>query len=73
MSKIENIGGTEFDELLQQVHFGKHDVDYSHIIEWQDMSEELLGVVSAPASDRSSTSGMAPRDGSCHEPCSWMD
>ena len=51
MSKIEDIAGTEFDELLQQVHLGELDlVDY-RINQRLDMSEEMLGVVSALADD----------------------
>ena len=49
MSKIEDIADTEFDELLQQVHLGELNVVNSRINERLDMSEELLGVVSAPA------------------------
>ena len=37
------------------------------------MSEELLGVVSAPANDPQSTSGMTPRDGACEELRSGVD
>ena len=53
MSEIEHITDTEFGKLLQQVHLGKLDlhVTYSHIVEWQDMPEELLGILSAPADD----------------------
>ena len=41
--EIEDIADTEFEKLLEQVQLGEHDVDNSHIDEWQDMSEELLG------------------------------
>ena len=43
------MAGAEFDELLQQVHLGEHNVVESCINEPLDMSEDLLGVVSAPA------------------------
>ena len=59
MSKIEDIVGTEFTELLQQVHLGKLDVVDSHTSERLDMSEKLLGVVSAPADDTITMLGMA--------------
>ena len=60
MSEIEDIAGTEFDELLlQQVHLGKLDVVDSLINERLEMSEELLiVVVSIPADDVLSTSCM---------------
>ena len=58
MSEIENITGTEFDELLQQMHLGEFDVVDSRINERLDMLEEQLGVISAPADDTLSTSGM---------------
>ena len=46
MSEIEDIAGMEFDELLlQQMHLGELDV-----VDW--------GVVSVPADDALSTSGM---------------
>ena len=49
----------EFNELLQQVHLGElHEVD-SRISQLLDMSEEMLGVVSAPADDGLSTSGVS--------------
>ena len=73
MSEIEDIADSKFDELLQQVQLGKHDVVDLRIDERQDMSEELLGVVSAPADDTLSTSGMASRDERCRELHSWMD
>ena len=38
MFKIEDIAGTEFDELLQQVHLGKLDVVDSRISQRLDMS-----------------------------------
>ena len=59
MSEIEDIVGTEFDELLQQVHLGEVDVVDSRINERLDMSEELLGFISAPVDDILSTLGMA--------------
>ena len=59
ISEIEDIAGTEFDELLlQQMHLGELDVVDSRINQRLDMSEELLGVVSVPADDALSTSGM---------------
>ena len=51
MSEIEDIAETEFDKLLKLVQLGESDAVNSHIDEWQDMSEELLGVISAPADD----------------------
>ena len=54
MSKIEEIKDTEFDKLLQQVHWSKLDVVDSRINDWL----ELLGVVSDPTDDRLSTSEM---------------
>ena len=59
MSKIEDITGTEFGKLLQQVHLGEFDVVDLRTNEQLDMSKELLGVVSAPADDDTlSTLGM---------------
>ena len=58
MFKIEDIAGTEFIELLQQMHLGKLDVVDLCIIERLDILEELLGVVLAPVDDTLSTSGM---------------
>ena len=63
MSQIEE--NKEFDEILQITDLDEFDVADSQIDEQQDTSEELLGVVSAPANDALSTSGMAPRDGRC--------
>ena len=68
---IEDIAGTEFNQLLQQVHLGKLDVVDSCINERLDMSEELLGVVSAAADDTLSTSGM-PLEVSRTVFCLWM-
>ena len=48
MSEIEDIGGTEFDKLLQQVHLGELDVVDSRINEQQDISNSsspIMGVV----------------------------
>ena len=59
MSEIEDIVGTELNELLQQVHLGEVDVVDSRINERLDMSEELLGFISAPVDDILSTLGMA--------------
>ena len=58
MSEMKDIAGTEFDELLQQVHLGEVDVVNSRINERLDMSEELLVVVLAPADDILNTSWM---------------
>ena len=75
MSKIEAIADTESYKLLEQVDLGKLDIVESRIDDWQDTSEELLGVggaavLLAPADDTLSTSGMAPcecRVGRCGE------
>ena len=65
LSEIEDIAYTEFNELiLEQVHLGKLNVVDSRIDEWQDMLEEMLGVVSAPADNTLCMSGMASCDGS---------
>ena len=45
MFEMEDIAGTEFDELLQQVHLGELHVVDLRINEWLDMSGGLLGVV----------------------------
>ena len=59
MSKIKDIAVTEFDTLLlQQMHLGELVVVDSHINKRLDTLEELLGVISAPADDALSTSGM---------------
>ena len=58
MFEIEDIAGTEFNKLLQKVYLGELDVVDSRINERLDMSEELLGVVSAPANDMLSMTGM---------------
>ena len=58
MFKIEDIAGTEFNELLQQMHLGELNVVDLRIIERLDILEELLGVVLAPVDDTLSTSGM---------------
>ena len=57
MSEIEDTAGAEFDELLQQVYLSEHDVVDSRKNEQLDMSEKLLGVISAPADDTLSTLG----------------
>ena len=57
MSKIKGIADTE------QVDLCKLDIVESRMNGRQDMSEELLGVVSAPSNDTLSTSGMASCDG----------
>ena len=53
MSEIEDITGTEFHKLLEPVQLGESNVHVvnSHINEWQDRWEELLGVISTPADD----------------------
>ena len=68
MSEIEK----EFDQLIQNTDPAKLDVAYSPM-EGQDMSEELLGVVSAPANDTQRTLRMAPRDGACEGLSSGVD
>ena len=67
VSEIEDIAGTEFDELLlQQMGLGELDVVDSRINQQLDMSEELLGVVSAPADDKLSS---WVYHGTCQELC----
>ena len=61
---------TEFDKLLQ-VHLGELDVVGLWINERVDMSEELLGIVSAPANNTLSISRMA-WELSGNVFCSWM-
>ena len=74
MSKIEHITDTKFHKLLKLVQWGERNVVNSHIDEWQDRSEELLGVISAPADDTlKGHRGWHPCDGRCWELCSWMD
>ena len=74
MSDIKDITGTEFYELLEQVQVGKRDIVNSQVDEWQDMLEKLLVVVSAPADDTFSITGIAPpRDERCQEMSLWMD
>ena len=46
-------------QVLQQMHLGEFDVVDSRINEQLDMSEELLGVISAPVDGTLSTSGMS--------------
>ena len=58
MSEIGLIADKEFDEVLQQVHLGELDVVDSRVNERLSMLAELLGVVSDPADDTLSTSGM---------------
>ena len=43
MSEVEDIAGTGFDELLQQVHLDDLDVVDLHINERLDKSEETVG------------------------------
>ena len=73
MSEIGNIADTNLDKLLEKVHLGKLDIVDLHTDEQQDVSEELLGVLSTPADDTSSTSWKAPHDGRCRELHLWMD
>ena len=61
MTKIEDtvlVSQIQINELLKDVDLGK-----LHIVEsrtgGQDMSEELLGVISAPVDDTPSMSGLA--------------
>ena len=62
MSEIEDIAGTEFDKLLwQRVRLTELDVVDWRISQRLEMSKELLGVVSVPADDALTTSGM-PRE-----------
>ena len=51
MSEIKNIAGTEFDELLQQVHLGELNVVNLCINQRLAMSEKRLGIVSVPANE----------------------
>ena len=57
MSEMEDIADMEFDNLFQSVDLGK--LDDSRVAHGQDLSEELLGAVLAPADDTPSTLGMA--------------
>ena len=61
MSEIKK----EFDQLLERTD--PAELDMCSPIASQEMSEELLGIVPAPADDTSNTSGMAPRDGAFGE------
>ena len=61
MSEIEK----QFNQLLEKTDPAELDM-YSPIAS-QEMSEELLGIVPAPADNTSSTTGMAPHDGACGE------
>ena len=45
MSKIKD---TEFNKLLEQTNSGELDVLDYHIDKWQDMLQELLGIVPTP-------------------------
>ena len=49
--KIEDIAEMEFDKLLQQVRLGELNVVDSHTDEQQDMSKQLLGIVSKHVRD----------------------
>ena len=55
MSEIKDIADTDFDELVQ---LGQCDIVNLCIHERQNMSEELLTVVLAPAVDTLNTSWM---------------
>ena len=41
----------EFNDILSNTNFDELDITYSPMNEQHDVSEELLGVVSAPAND----------------------
>ena len=74
MSKIEHITDTEFHKLSKLVQWGESNVVNSHIDERQDRSEELLGVILAPADDTlKGHRGWHICDGRCWKLCSWMD
>ena len=67
MSEIEDIADMELNDLLEQVDLGGLDyIDLGELdvvesrTDGQDMSEELLGVVLAPADVTLSTLGMVP-------------
>ena len=53
----------EFDKLLEQAQMSERNVVDVRTDERQDMTKELLGVVSARANVMLSTSRMAPRGG----------
>ena len=54
---MEHIANIKFDNVFQHVDFGE--LDGSQVAHGQDLSEELLGVGSAPADDTLGMSGMA--------------
>ena len=60
MSEIEDIAGMEFNELLEQVDLGELDVVKMRMNQRWDMSDELLGIVLAPADGTLSTSKWHP-------------
>ena len=49
------------------------DIVDSRIDERQDVSEELLDIVSTPTNETLSMSGVVPRDGWCQELRCWTD
>ena len=58
MSDIEDIANSEFNELLEHFDLGElYAVESS--TDGQDMSKELLGIVTATTDDALSTSGIA--------------
>ena len=73
MPEIKDIADTKFNELLEHIDLGELDVVETHT-DGQDMSKELLGVVSAPADDTLKVCRRwHARDGRCGELRSGMD
>ena len=71
MSEMEDIADMEFDNLFQHVDLGE--LDDSRAAHGQDLSEELLGVILAPADDTAKYIGDGtPAVGWCEEPSSGM-
>ena len=71
MSEIED--NNEFDVILGSTNLDELDLTSSMMNKQQDLSEELLGVISAPADDAIGTSGVAPQEGMCGELCIGLD
>ena len=72
MYEIKDIAETKFDKLLEHIDLGELDIVESRTNE-RAMSEELLGIISAPADDTLSMLRMAhPHDGRCGELCSGI-
>ena len=69
MSEIKDVADTKFDELLEHIALGELDIVESRA-NGHDVSEELLGIGSAPADDTPSTSTHNGRRG---ELCSGMN